>query len=1025
MPFIAFWKLYVTEIFYDWTDEWIEVYNSGDVFNWNVSIKGIKSKNLDINLSLWTDEYIIIWDDLTNIVWSWNYMKWMWLSITDTKWIDVSLIVSWSVIDNFLINSDDVLFYNNKNNSFERIFSDKSEVFTATTNTRIFNVTWSRIANPSKIHIESIEQTNIDDNSACNSWYNDNLIMDLENLICKDNLWEEVLYNVLDLQFLEVFPKSDDQYPEYVVIRANTDFNWIVDIVWLWYWDATKSVELTMLSWDVVYLVWKDIWLIDNQNMIYIEWLNLANDWENIGMLTNWQSLDEIVYSSIDESKSLIYSYIENWIRYFSNKQIPSLKVFSLEQIDPDQKDFDQQVACYENLVETENGKIIISEIYPFDDYFNEYIEVYALWTYSWTVLIDWLWHWSYAKEVAINLLSWNYLVISDWLSWFVNNQNLVLIDSVSLTDAGELLTIFWQSGLVLDKVNYNNVHRWKSLYLSRYVLDNRFLDTYWFPSPWFDEKMLSYYEISDKKERYDCDIIIQNDFEFYDWNSINLMATVNWTELSNSQTLFKCEWTVITWDDSQKCNPSYFIFKSWWINDIQVDIYKENELVCTDSMQINYPQKSIIKNWKEWYYKNLYTTWKNKYYELVDSLKLSGLSISKDGQIRSKKINDDNNFQLNQWILKIFSITPNPVWKDDFKEAIQIILLSWDSFSLQGMELKYGNIHKQLKWAINSGTGFVMYDNFRFPNDWSCVYLVSWSVQYDKFCYLKQEEGSPIFEPIQLEDNVLSILSKTKINIGESSVCISYEKQNMFCGQLKIWKMDLDLLNSENKQLKKENKSLNNNILKLIKSNNKEIDKIKKNFEKKLIKTEKKVNKMDQKISKKDVDVKNLKGRIKQLSWKLSQKNKDLIDYKHQCALQTKHIKQANKDRQSKMLLEIWFHKNYISFVKNRLKNDRYQVYNSSIKDIDLVYDDLYSDLKSWNYYHDIRWFPINIKDIDLIYKIKNNGMPISFIWKIVVYSSYNKILNILADNKLGEIEEWEGSSNLDFDKKTDVLIP
>ncbi len=539
-----FWLSYdlkITEIFYDWTDEWIEIYNNWEDFNWNFILSWVKSTNLNINnIKILSWNSIIIWDDLEFIIDKSNYITWQKLSISDSSEIKINIVYSWSILDEFYINSDLVNQYNNKYTSFSKIFSWWNWMTTPVLFDQVYNITGIWIANPGKVILNEFINNNLD---WCNlTW--DDFIMWISNYICNDNIdyfsWNnDIIYSAFNNCNIDLSSKK---------------------YIWSWIYDISLSI-----SWmDTVYCSDQFVhkWNINSKNINWdMCWLNnVVLSWEN-----------KITYKLFYNENLLCESYF-NFYTYYN-----------YEIISPQ--------------IQNELWKIIITEINPYDDKFPEYIELKSIWNYSWYLEIWWLWHWSYKKWIDLKTYSWNYIILTDSYSWFIDTWNVYLFDSIFLTDLWEELIVLWQSWLIMDSIEYLSSSRWKSVYFTDYSWDYRIFKNIENYTPLFDEKNKQYFNLDIVDSNY-CYVKIQNKDPFYFWNSINLISVLNDKELENSNDNYICIWSLGNWTNLTWCNLWYFEYLNIWIYKVDLNIYNNEKLICSTSSFINYPEKQIIKTY-------------------------------------------------------------------------------------------------------------------------------------------------------------------------------------------------------------------------------------------------------------------------------------------------------------------------------------------------------------------------------------------------------------------------------------------
>ena len=142
-------ELIISEVYYDWKDEWIEIFNiwDGD-FYWDIELaweiyysSRVSQTYTDIQIP--AKDFLIIansdemfdFESGANILLNeWNYKK---FSIWDTKEIQISLIVWWENVDSFYAHEYRVKKRDNREISFHKVLTENG-----------FVVTWAWFSEP-------------------------------------------------------------------------------------------------------------------------------------------------------------------------------------------------------------------------------------------------------------------------------------------------------------------------------------------------------------------------------------------------------------------------------------------------------------------------------------------------------------------------------------------------------------------------------------------------------------------------------------------------------------------------------------------------------------------------------------------------------------------------------------------------------------------------------------------------------------------------------------------------------------
>ena len=148
--------LMISEVYFDGTDEWIEIYNDSEsTFLWNFSLSGAKASTVNIlNISIPSKTAIILGDNMSMVPdQSLILRSWLTLNLVDTSAIHVKLIFSWQIIDTFYVDTGSVLAIDNQKRSFQRFIDTKN--ITVSQVAQNYNISTWFIANPVIVYLEN------------------------------------------------------------------------------------------------------------------------------------------------------------------------------------------------------------------------------------------------------------------------------------------------------------------------------------------------------------------------------------------------------------------------------------------------------------------------------------------------------------------------------------------------------------------------------------------------------------------------------------------------------------------------------------------------------------------------------------------------------------------------------------------------------------------------------------------------------------------------------------------------------
>ncbi len=203
-------RLIISEVYFDGTDEWIEITNIGDGdFQGNITLVGVKSTALSlVNISVLSGESKLFGDNIIQISGSQFIAKTgLSLNLIDTSPIHIQLSISGQVEDSFLVDSYRVNLYNDKKTSFEKV----GWVSTRTTSGRIINALSGYTINPGRY----FGSGTVSDVSFPLAQSSGDLQLPIPcMLVDQSNL----------LKVTEIFP-GNENYPPYIELAIYDDIN--------------------------------------------------------------------------------------------------------------------------------------------------------------------------------------------------------------------------------------------------------------------------------------------------------------------------------------------------------------------------------------------------------------------------------------------------------------------------------------------------------------------------------------------------------------------------------------------------------------------------------------------------------------------------------------------------------------------------------------------------------------------------------------------------------------------------------
>lgn len=202
--------LILSEVYYDGTDEWIEITNMGDGnFSGNFTLVGVKSTPLLLtNISLLSGESKIFGDNLSQVSGNWFIGKTgLAFNILDTAAINIQILMSGQMEDSFIVDQYRVNLYNDKKTSFEKVAGITTRVQTG----RVVNTQSGNTINPG-VYFRTGNPSNVSFPPSL-SWVNSWLPISCDSLDQRDLI-----------KINEIFP-GNEKYPPYIELAVNSNFS--------------------------------------------------------------------------------------------------------------------------------------------------------------------------------------------------------------------------------------------------------------------------------------------------------------------------------------------------------------------------------------------------------------------------------------------------------------------------------------------------------------------------------------------------------------------------------------------------------------------------------------------------------------------------------------------------------------------------------------------------------------------------------------------------------------------------------
>ena len=784
------YSLKITEVYFDWSDEYIWIY-SKNYFSWNIILSWAKKSNIKLKLNINKNKEIIIWDDGIQNYFSWfiNFKTWLGLSILDTKAMNIDLIYSWWK-DNFFVSEDKVKKFNNTKTAFEKVFSWNKEIIQAVK--KSMNMKKPYIWNP--WYVSWI----FDSNESNNSWqkyldngknFKDSTLFTWEFLTC----------------FIKLNSKDKDIY--------NLSFTWNKNFTWI-HWIIDNKFYKTWLSLSTLWWNVKAVWNYKNYVCTWSFYIDkLTQNITQTNNKNNW----ELIVNEIHAWNNNFWEYVElksiwdvswnilfKWFSYWNSKISIPIKSFSWELIVLS-KSYSWFVYTWNvlkvpklsltdnwwKLIIEKDGQALDNAIYKNKDsrYYSYSSGGIRYFKKAWPSSP---WFKTFVTKYYKTQASYNCNILyQSFNDWKLNLTSKVLDKNICDKPYKQIWTYSWwiitwtcnPYSINIKKWNQNikfQIFSWKQLLCN---------DTYKF---FYNEKIMENKKVIQEKTKINfwthlnCSIKIQwKDNYFFAWEPLNFISVVNNKEIQNSNTNYTCTYFLDNKLLSNKCNP-YSTNISAWLHNLKLSITSNTWLTCQTVVYLNVPELSkdyILNHFTISDFKDLITKLKYKYSDsslktIVESLSylynqenyISTLNSTELNQlvenIKNKyktnntlkkifdpikflykdfKIGWNNNFI---WNLNIVKVIPNYSWSKD------IVILSWNLLTwlfIWTSHKKYFLSNYNLTWK-----NYLFIWNLWLTNKPKCINLYYKENVLDSICYINAKKWQYIKNLIRTKDKVI-----------------------------------------------------------------------------------------------------------------------------------------------------------------------------------------------------------------------------------------------------------------------------
>ena len=742
-------NLVISEVFFGWSKERIEVYNAGNddfygdlVFYWANAWSTFRGFSW-VEIAAW---WIQIFGNsvASAVLWDIPFLiPDKQFQITDGGYIDIQLTYSGEIVDNFQADSTWV----NKNTSFHKVIATSEIIVTTTWYSQ--NVTNEYLANPWHVFLQEIELEIPDE---------------------PELTWDTV--ETPNLKITEVYFDWDDNWFE-ITNLWNSDFSWNLTLNW----NLNFTISTQIPAWIskvfanslAMFQTWNNIEIIPNN-------ISFNNEQINIDLIRSWENLDTFFAheSWVDylQEAETSFEKVWNWSNwtttyvglnfdriYNTNRWIaanPTTYFTQWENIKDVTKDRNWTEVYtgsdYELPIDCDDFEtdylIDISEIYYWNEVYPSYVELKInnkISSYYNNILLSWTVLQSPISIRARQMKANTFFLVTSNSTWYDEWRESYYNSNFGLNDSGFLIIYGddWYSDLeILDIVYVSKFSQWNSVYMWTESLECAWVFDYTDKfSPWLTiwqsqfiqitpDTIIQYIQvwwwgwscpnneqpIFDNSQFSSSEIQISAIKYYWNYQILKLKNKINSDINLREYYLQFLDWSTknVQWNTLFAKSTMSFVWNYWLPTnqDFCVNLMKDGEVIdryCRNSLTKATAQdeQNIL---------NQLTFWED-----LESEEELGDEESQEQENPNNTWNNENLLQTN--LIKIIDIDYDPAWADWDNESVTLLLLTWDYVDLSGYNFSYtkdGKTQKvkaKIQWILSYWIRQTFRGWFAFPN--------------------------------------------------------------------------------------------------------------------------------------------------------------------------------------------------------------------------------------------------------------------------------------------------------------------
>ncbi len=712
-------ELIISEVFFDWSNEWIEIYNKWSSFSWDIVISWASASNKTINkLTINSLETKIFTDTSVDSILDTSYVFQtnMWFSISDSQDMNIQIIYSWQILDSFVLDSSTVSSIANWI-SFHR-YQDTDNIISSDS-THNFNTTTWILANPWQVYDEILPPSDPEliITEVYFDW--DEERFEITNIASQEFSWDFSINGSINLNISSHIPAwiskvfANGLYSMFQTGENIQIISWSIDF-------DTWEINLDLIrSWQIL-----DTFYVHETQVNYYD--QAETSFEKIG--SDSSRTTTVVWLNRDR-----YYDINRWIAanpttYFTTWE----NLIDVTQT-REEETYNQTlpIDC-DDFRETSTANI--SEVYYWNDLYNPYIEIITqdnVYDYYPYIMLEWsALSWSIAFDASDMSVNKRFLIsatdqrYNEWRDSLYN-------PNFSLNSSGRI-TLYWRDDwsmewTILDIIYVNWGEAWNSLYIWNQT--NECADIFDYHdkfSPWLSIGQSQFIDITP-------DPIVQYISVWGGWCSNNSSPTFS----SDDNLTSEIQISAIKYFG----NLQILKLKNKTNSDIDLIDYSLQSLEWSDqTVKWNTlfagTSMSFVANY--WYPTNQdYCINLMKDGDVVD--RYCRNSMSKASEQDEQNIADQLSFRIDEEetilpeepdlppnpmqtnTIKITDIDYNPDGSDIWNESVYLLLLSGTQVNLSTYILQYikdwKSTNKTIQWILSHWNEQTFKWNYTFPN--------------------------------------------------------------------------------------------------------------------------------------------------------------------------------------------------------------------------------------------------------------------------------------------------------------------